>query len=827
MSWLEGTIEGFRGSNPKHRDLRKVRTDPQQEWPDLHFFHLDLGRSAGYPDAALAPGQLIRFQPDPEADTPRVGSFAPYSAAEGEASLPNQGTFLNPYHFIPLFEPPQSSLVGLQDHLRVTHPHDRFARADGEHAAYSGRILCRLTTEGPVVIGAQQVQPDEQQETEVAPFTLPNPRAPHDQGRHRPAIPGSTLRGLLSSLVEAASCSSLRVLSERRPTRRADVNTEALSAVGRIEKHGDAYRLRPLTVSVQELNVSGESIARERCRVHLQGYRHDAAGATKLAGSFLDSRQPESHSASNDEYWYIDLESSRWKRSRGHLLGLVTEEAPIDEVEWTGKSEDERRRYTRGVLLVLGLDGSKAKTLPRQKKYEYFLPFPPPPEDQEHESATLEIPAAVLDEFAQLLADAALIHGRDATDFPFLHAGRKRTKGSLAARAGDLVYFEQDPASKAVTRLSFSAIWRRPILGENIHGSVQRFSRHLVPFHSGRQLLTLAERLFGFVERDGSRALAGRVRVGHGLAEGEPEGGEWYDLRDGQPVTLKILASPKPPSPALYFGHHGYLSKTDLDLSRHHPHGRKVYLHHRDEAVEGRCYETNEPGQKRQLKLKVKPLKNRTSFLFHVDFTNLSREELGLLLYALRPTKEFRHKIGLGKPIGLGRVVIDPLALGFVDREAIYAGDGLFAPRYASLEWSPEVPAPDWTSLPPFVAQRYRDERRGQAAATTSGDRFPRADELRQEVRNAIPERVCWALELLGDPAQVEAEVTYPVLEGHGSEGEHFQWFVKNDKRHRKAMPAIRPDDGLPTLKRYPPPPKKPKAAHRDRGSGGGSPRRR
>ena len=39
-----------------------------------------------------------------------------------------------------------------------------------------------------------------------------------------------------------------------------------------------------------------------------------------------------------------------------------------------------------------------------------------------------------------------------------------------------------------------------------------------------------------------------------------------------------------------------------------------------------------------------------------VDFDNLSPRELGLLLYALKPAEGFRHKLGMGKPIGLGGV---------------------------------------------------------------------------------------------------------------------------------------------------------------------------
>ena len=277
----------------------------------------------------------------------------------------------------------------------------------------------------------------------------------------------------------------------------------------------------------------------------------------------------------------------------------------------------------------------------------------------------------------------------------------------------------------------------------------------------------------------------------------------WYDA----PTTLKILASPKPPSPALYFGNHGYLEKRRLDLGEHEPQGRKVYLHHREAEVENRCYETGEPNEQRKLKMRVQPLKTGTPFLFHLDFTNLTAEEVGWLLYAVRPAPKFRHKLGMGKPLGLGRAEIAPLALAFVDRLAIYAHDGLFGPRYGSVEVLGDPP--EWKSSPAFLGRRYRAERKALEAGASRQEPFPSADELRETVRDTIPGEVRWPLELLGDPEQVSAEVTYPVLLGQATEGEHFRWFVENDRRHRKPLSAISPGSTLPLLERYQPAPKK------------------
>ena len=53
-------------------------------------------------------------------------------------------------------------------------------------------------------------------------------------------------------------------------------------------------------------------------------------------------------------------------------------------------------------------------------------------------------------------------------------------------------------------------------------------------------------------------------------------------------------------------------------------------------------------------------------------------------------------------------------------------------------------------------------------------------------------------------PRTVHAQVTYPVMQGQDSEGEHFRWFVANDREHQKALEELTIGRRLPTLGRYP-----------------------
>lgn len=859
MSWLEGEIVEFAGAEPRKRELRKIKTPSAQAWQDMYFFHVSLARAAGYPDAALAAGRRITFEPEPAAPTPRVRSFKPYEGAadlgrparpagpgrrdaRNAGARPPSGTrppgggppgapptrppagrhvpeaathFLNPYHFIPLEPPADDALIEYCDFTKHYPLHHRFGPATGDRPVYSGRVVCRLETEGPVVVGGKQEKPaaGEDAETRVFPFELPDPDAP---GAWRPAIPGSTLRGLLSSVVEAATCSALRVLGQwDRPfTRRAEMPAgEALSAIGLLrEGTGGELRLLPLTCGV--IRTDRPELPRvlppEPLRVLLNGYRYDRPGKSTrtVPKTFLANRRPQSRSATHDEYWYADLSAAppHWRERNGSWfclgLDLPSGEEPIPETEWQALSDEDQRRFTRGILLVLGLGDGKAGELPPTKKHEYFLPFP-----NEREGApALPLAPHVIEEFQELARDAAeLPRGGGTTRFPFLHEGRDRPASTNALpRPGDLVYYDTDPKSRAVSRISYSALWRRFVPGGSLRDRIGRVSKDLLPFHAGRDQLTAAERLFGVVEANGKRALAGRLRVAHAVATGDEPAEGWY----GEEIPLQILNSPKPPSPALYFGHEGHLSKHQLHLGHHRPPGRKVYLHHRKEDVDAESYRArpSEDDAKRKLRLKVRPLATGTSFLFHIDFWNLSADELGALVYALRPTGAFRHKLGLGKPLGLGRVRIDPLLVGWIDRHAVYEAARFWGPKYAAVE--PLASPESWAELSPALAARYRHERSAAAAPPRGAPTgWPTFADLRSATQERIPLGVRSAIERFGDPAEVHLPVTYPVCDDQAGEGEHFQWFVANDKdRHREYLGPLEPGKPLPYLKRLPRP---------------------
>lgn len=128
-----------------------------------------------------------------------------------------------------------------------------------------------------------------------------------------------------------------------------------------------------------------------------------------------------------------------------------------------------------------------------------------------------------------------------------------------------------------------------------------------------------------------------------------------------EPLYPKILSSPKPTS----FQH--YLTQFTQNLSDfpknlahyNNPNpirGYKLYWH-RDPDWKADPNEVREhPTQYTQ----IKPIQKDAIFRGRIRFENLSKVELGALLFVIKLPDNCAHKIGMGKPYGLGSIRIKP-----------------------------------------------------------------------------------------------------------------------------------------------------------------------
>lgn len=697
--------------------------------------------------------------------------------------------FHNPYHFVPVAS--ESDKSRWKDAAPHRERKSKGAYLEAGHGRYAkgrhhGRVCCTLTTETPIFIGGVRYQAgSEEHLARVAPYEL----------GENPAIPATSLRGMISAIAEAASHSAMRVLDDRALSWRKRPN-EALSALGVIKLTKDEdgkteVRLIPITCPVLHtkelrtqkrdggLEITGDGEYELPARFS-KIFNKDLSLPIKICINGTQDSSGDSlvsHGGRDAGYYYMKIDPMK---ARETIRSNDSRFAHRSDTKKKIKMLLYRKGFKEQGTLVRAEAGKEYEGMIRgvvrcfeakvgNKRHQYFIPFS---EDHEKKQYPLPVPAPVKKKL-ELLADE-----RAEADeaLPNMPTGRKRwVKKGLSD--GDIVFFDVDDAGK-ISEIAFSAIWRdgpkpRDTEEKKSLATLHDFydDKELLPFNASRKLLSPAERVFGFVEdrpggdekpteSDIAAAYAGHVRFSAAVWDGLLPEGERSPY--GPEVTLKILDSPKPPSPALYFRpksgskahENGYIAKHRLNPAEHCPQGRKFYLHKYEK--DKKPWETHPANERDRLKQKVRitPLVPKLTFGFHIDFDNLDDYELGMLLYALCPNDDFHHKIGMGKPLGLGSVRLNIVSLHTLDRVARYRDQDPFSP-------SRDETACDW--------KQYRDAFRAEAHGNSKA---------------AIE-----ALELLGDRSNVTCQVRYPQVSSvnknplttQEEEVENFRWWVAND----------------------------------------------
>ena len=313
-----------------------------------------------------------------------------------------------------------------------------------------------------------------------------------------------------------------------------------------------------------------------------------------------------------------------------------------------------------------------------------------------------------------------------------------RWRGKVAIPANSL----RGMISNAVEIISQSAL---RVLDRPYWPSFAAINSNLVPWHDSRRAnggLTPAELIFGAVEdnktKDGNNGdendsetqscnLATRIRFYDALPVCE--------ISTQEQVTLKELGAPEPRAkdaqpgrkkfnidkPTVNF----YFKKNNLTLTHREvraaldkqetldPQGRKFYLLHPHEKI---AYIKN-PKDNDDRKSKCELIDKEQTFFFHIDFDNLRQAELTLLIHALQPDTNFRHRIGLGKSLGLGIVKVNICDLFIKDFKQRYAQ--LTATRYHQHEQFIEDNG--WFRCPRYISE----QKAKQTLQNTPGSQLP------------------------------------------------------------------------------------------------------
>lgn len=165
--------------------------------------------------------------------------------------------------------------------------------------------------------------------------------------------------------------------------------------------------------------------------------------------------------------------------------------------------------------------------------------------------------------------------------------------------------------------------------------------------------LCIACRTFGMLKERTGGVFLGKVNIGDAVAHAD-------SIYTYEPMYTAVLVEPKPRHEAFY-----------LDETHSHIAGRKFYFHHPSDlkplSENGLRLFSGKPANRF-----IQPLDYDTRFHFRVDFTSLEEDEFGALLLAIALEEKMRHKIGYGKPLGLGSIYLQPTALTLVDYSTRY-----------------------------------------------------------------------------------------------------------------------------------------------------------
>ncbi|MCK6629264.1 MAG: TIGR03986 family CRISPR-associated RAMP protein [Anaerolineae bacterium] len=188
------------------------------------------------------------------------------------------------------------------------------------------------------------------------------------------------------------------------------------------------------------------------------------------------------------------------------------------------------------------------------------------------------------------------------------------------------------------------------------------------------KMVDLADAIFGYVKdkkvgKGKARACAGRVFFTDAHYQADSHG-VWLTGRSARDeagiITPKILSSPKPTSFQHYLvqenpddpgqlNHYGSDQPGEKTILR----GHKLYWHKKTSLADIRA-DPQAAQEFHKQHTRIQPVKEGVTFHFKVHFENLSEVELGALLWVLELPPGHYHKLGMGKPLGMGSVAIKP-----------------------------------------------------------------------------------------------------------------------------------------------------------------------
>lgn len=489
--------------------------------------------------------------------------------------------FVNPFHFVPPTPPVEpasmasvaQTLAGKPDRGLPFQPiypellHDRYARSSGDRSLWSGRILCRVTTKSPCVFGNRHRQVPfgnmaDDLTTVVDNFTLDG----------RAAIASTELRGMLSSLIEMASGSAMRVLNNRTFSIRNSMG-QSRSALGMVMGKKGQRKILPLTFPTfaakkqrpeyrptdpTQTNALWDTIRNRRLAANLPADFSPiyVSKASRLNGELAFSKEFKVAALPAGHYDQIVWKNGkpdnfqvegRIKKTTQNREGESYLLRPL-KLQPLPNTERPNGTAEQVLGIIRLLDDEWRDSNLKKSSFATFIRIPPA-WNKDGTFAFEKVPAELLlnaedacktfdaiatDEFSNAPADVSCTSLKNQEPF-----ARPKKKGDKLKNAGlqqgDLVYFRPRQLSQEidVESVSISGIWRDGIRRLwNMDGSADLLdSAERRPMDALRTQVSLAEKMFGWVgnteqiidadaahERGEVTGYKGRVRISDAIS---------------------------------------------------------------------------------------------------------------------------------------------------------------------------------------------------------------------------------------------------------------------------------------------------------------------
>ena len=531
-----------------------------------------------------------------------------------------------PYNFIPLPE----EIVTLSVHEL---PDQGVYEAD----RHTGHIECELTTASPVYIRAA-LTPEQAKESTQSK-DLPDFFFLND--KQRPVIPGSSLRGMLRTLVEIITYSKVSNVSDKKLVYRS---------VGGATNHDKHYRDQMMRLDKED--TSKKNVKYYTPLIHggymvKKGTRDWAIQPAKVidgttyAQIFMDEENetlvPSLTRVKNCKNAYeIFITTSRYDYQdvRGGFL-------KIEYAKVTSASSEGATGYRKATLARSGkMNGKMWEAVVYEKDNSANeLPL----NDDQIDAYTEQISK----EQQGLLGDNGALNDGQPVFY-------------ITEKNGAVIFF----GHARMFRVPYP---RSPF--EYVPKEIREIG--------DANLIDIADAIFGYTKDKGEgrqQAYAGRVSFSDALLARDDQD-IWLS---NTPITPQILSGPKPTTfqhylvqtePNLYPAGKTKTGETKFetrlrDYESATPQetvirGHKFYWHKGPTTAEDISEKGTVKASDKQ-HTHILPLKTGVTFKFQISFENLTALELGALMWLLNiaADENIRLKIGMGKPLGMGAISI-------------------------------------------------------------------------------------------------------------------------------------------------------------------------